>query len=79
MTMKEYNRLYVKNNPERSRASQKKYFDSNIAGGTCSICGKYFKNNTRRRNISLNLENGKFYCKMCALDEAWIEAKGNHE
>ncbi len=46
-------------------------YDNTVIGGVCSVCNKYFKNNTRRINIALDLENNKLVCKLCAILKAW--------
>ncbi|HDY88706.1 MAG TPA: hypothetical protein ENH82_11435 [bacterium] len=52
-------------------------FDNTIIGGICSVCGKTFKNNTKRINIAIDLRDNKKYCKSCALDGAWGIARGS--
>lgn len=39
--------------------------------GVCIVCGKYFKNNSRRINIARNNEDDKLYCKNCAIGLEW--------
>ena len=48
-------------------------FFSEFAEGDCSVCGKHFKNNMRRKNIAKDRDDNKLYCKSCALDKVWNE------
>jgi len=49
-----------------------------IRSGTCCVCGKKFKNTPRRTNIARDLEDGKIYCKTCALGKVLGEYFKTH-
>ena len=42
-------------------------YDNTITNGMCVGCKKHFKNNSRRINIALCLDDNKLYCKSCAI------------
>jgi len=51
-------------------------FDSAIIKGTCSVCGKFFRNTSRKINIAIDKDDNKLYCMRCALDKIWAIAVG---
>jgi len=53
-------------------------FDILIRAGICCVCGKRFENKPRRTNIARDLEDGKIYCKTCALGKVLDEYFKTH-
>ncbi len=53
-------------------------FDITIRSGICCVCNKKRENKPRRTNIAIDLEDGKIYCKTCAINKAMNEYFESH-